>query len=135
MAQIHDPQLSIQIDHAAQTARVSVSCDVEFTDFKMNSMNLLGFLYTLECQLLNMEHLSPQAVMTFDPQQFPRIRDGARLHEHTVFEASAPTNELHVYLFRKDSLLAELRLSNEDLGTLNVKRTPTMFVDLAAQAN
>ena len=131
MPDIRDPQLTIEIDHGAQVARVTVKCDLEFTEFEVNGMNLLGLRFTLECQLLNAEHLAPQAVMTFNLLQFPRIRDGATEFEHPVFEGSAPTSELHQYLFGKDSLVAELRLSNEDLGIVSVKRTPTVFVNLA----
>jgi len=132
MATIIDPQLSIQVDRSAQLASVKVTCDVEFTQFETNSMNLLGIQYALECHLLNMEMLYPETVINFVPQQFPRVRDGARQLERPVFEAVAPTKDLHLYLFGKDSLVAELRLSNEDLGTVNVKRTPTTLVDLAA---
>jgi hypothetical protein len=131
MSSISDPQLSIQIEHATRMATVRVSCDVEFTDFEVRSMNLLGVRYTLVCELLNMDMLYPQSVVTFIPVQFPRIRDGARKYEHAEFEAVAATRDLHLELIGKDSLLAELRLSNEDLGTRSVKRTPAMLVDLA----
>ena len=132
MATIRDPQLSIQVDRTAKTAAVRVTCDLEFTDFEVRSMNLIGVHYTLECQLLNMEMLYPEAVIAFVPQQFPRIRDGATQFEHPVFEAVAATSDLHLYIFGKDSLVAELRLSNDDLGTVSVKRTPATLVDLAA---
>jgi hypothetical protein len=132
MASIIDPQLAIQVDRAQEVATVTVSCGVVFTDFEVRSMNLLGMRYTLECQLLNMEMLYPERVINFVPQQFPRVRDGASGYEEPVFEAAAPTKELHLYIFGKDSLAAELRLSNEDLGTISVKRTPVTLVDLAA---
>lgn len=132
VATIIDPQLSIQLDRAAEMATVSVTCGLEFTDFEVRSMNLLGTYYTLECELLNMEMLYPHEVINFVPRQFPRVRDGATTYEEPVFEAVAPTKDLHLYIFGKDSLAAELRLSNEDLGTLSVKRTPVVLVDLAA---
>jgi hypothetical protein len=132
MATIIDPRLSIQVDRAAQVATLEVACDLEFTEFEVNSMNLMGTTYTLECHLLNMEMLYPETVVNFGLQQFPRVRDGATGSEQPVFQAEAPTKDLHLYIFGKDSLVAELRLSNEDLGTVSVKRTPTTLVDLAA---
>jgi hypothetical protein len=132
MATIIDPQLSIQVDRAAKMANVRVTCGIEFTEFEVNSMNALGLHYTLDCHLLNMEMLYPETVINFGLLQYPRVRDEAKAYEEPVFEAVAPTNELHEYIFGKDSLLAELRLSNEDLGTVSVKRTPTTLVDLAA---
>ena len=132
MATIIDPQLSIEVDRATKMASVRVTCGIEFTEFEVNSMNLLSISYTLECHLLNMEMLYPETVINFALQQYPRVRDGAKRFEEPVFQAVAPTKELHLYIFGKDSLVAELRLSNADLGTLSVKRTPTTLVDLAA---
>lgn len=132
MATIIDPQLSIQVDKALAVANVRVTCGMEFTDFEVSSMNLLGFRYTLECHLLNMEMLYPETIINFVPRQFPRIRDGAKAYEEPAFEAVAPTKDLHLYIFGKDSVVAELRLSNQDVGTVSVKRTPVMLVDLAA---
>jgi hypothetical protein len=132
MATISGQQLSVQVDRAAKTAAVRVTCDLEFTDFEVRSMNLVGLHYTLECQLLNMEMLYPDTVIAFVPQQYPRIRDGATRFEQPVFEAVAATRDLHLYMFGQDSLVAEIRLSNEDLGTVSVKRTPVQLVDLAA---
>jgi hypothetical protein len=132
MPSIVDPRLSTQLDKASALAKVSVSCGVRFTEFEVRSMNLLGVRYTLECQLLNTEMLYPEAVIHFVPQQFPRIRDGAIAYEEPVFEAVAPMKELHLYIFGKDRLAAELQLSNEDQGTIAIKRTPVQLVDLAA---
>lgn len=132
MPKIIDPQLKVQVDRAAAKATVTVTCGLEFTEFEVRSMNLLGLQYRLECDLLNMEMLYPEDVVKFVPQSFPRVRDGAIRYEEPVFEAVAPTKELHLYLFGKDTLAAELRLSNEDQGTVNVKRTPVALVDLAA---
>src|SRR5215471_2940522 len=114
MATIIDPQLTIEVDKSAKVANVRVTCDVEFSQSEVNSMNLLGMRYTLECNLLNMEMLYPESVINFGLLQFPRIRDGASTLERPVFEAVAPTKDLHLYIFGKDPVVAELRLSNED---------------------
>jgi hypothetical protein len=132
MPKILDPQLFIQVDKAAAMATVKVTCGVEFTEFEVRSMNLLGMQYTLDCHLLNMEMLYPETVINFVPQQYPRVRDGATGYVEPVFEAVAPTKDLHLYIFGKDSILAELTMTNQDLETVSVKRTPTMLVDLAA---
>ena len=132
MATIIDPQLSIQVDRASELVTVTATCGVEFTEVEVRSMNLLGLRYTLECHLLDRETIYPEAVIDFAAQQFPPVRDGARAYEQPVFEASAKRKDLHLYVFGKDTVAAELRLSNEDVGTLSVKRTPTTLVDLAA---
>jgi hypothetical protein len=132
MATIIDPELSIQVDRGAAMANVTVTCGLEFTDFEVNSMNILGTHYTLECHLLNMEMLYPENVVNFVPMQFPRVRDGATGFESPVFTAAAPTRDLHLYIFGRDSLAGELRLTGADLDTVSVKRTPSVSVDLAA---
>src|SRR5262245_33873575 len=105
MAEIIDPQLFIQVDKSAAMAAVKVTCGLAFTEFEVRSMNLLGLTYTLDCHLLNMEMLYPETVITFVPQQYPRIRDGATGYQEPVFEAVASTKDLHLYVFGKDSIL------------------------------
>jgi hypothetical protein len=132
MATIIDPQLSIEVDKASELATVTVSCGVKFTEFEVRSMNLMGVRYTLECHILNMEMLYPDTVINFVAQQFPRLRDEASQYEQPVFHAVARPKDLHLYNSGKDAVAAELRLSNEDLGAVSVKRSPTTLVDLAA---
>jgi hypothetical protein len=132
VAAILDPQFSIQVDRAAQVANVKVTCGLEFTDSEVNSMNFLGTTYTLECHLLTMKMMNPETVIDFVPQLFPRVRDGASGYEEPAFEAVAATKDLYRYIFDTDSLVAELRLSNEDMGMVSVKRTPAVRADMAA---
>jgi hypothetical protein len=42
MATILDPQLSIQVDRQTASASVNVTCDLEFTNSEVESMNILG---------------------------------------------------------------------------------------------
>jgi len=36
------PQLSVRTDHSRNDATVTVSCNLEFTEFEYNGMNLFG---------------------------------------------------------------------------------------------
>jgi hypothetical protein len=128
MASIFDPELSIQVDRGAKLATIAVRCDLGFTDSEIDTMNLFGRRYALDCRLLNAEAPHPRTIIRFDQQLFPRFRDGATRYEHPVFEVVAAAQELHRDALGTDALVAELALSNEDLGTLDVKRTQIVGV-------
>ena len=51
---------------------------------------------------------------------------------HAAFEATTTMNALHLYIFGKDTLVAELTLKNEESAASTVKRTPAVAVNLAA---
>jgi hypothetical protein len=130
MATIIYPQLSIEIDRAGESATISVGCDLDFSEFEVKNMNLLGLRYSLQCQLLEIVTPRLDTVLSFDPQQFPRFRDGATAYEHAVFETAAAVRDLHLDLSGKSSLVAELVLTNEDLGTVDMKRTQVVGLHL-----
>jgi hypothetical protein len=128
MPNIRDPELSIQVDRATRMATISVRCDLVFTDSEVDRMNLFGLSYALQCQVLNATVPHADAVLSFNPQLFPRFRDGANTYEHPVFETLAATADLVGHT----ALVAQLILSNEDRDTVDVKRTQTVGVGLAA---
>jgi hypothetical protein len=132
MASITNPQLAISTDRGQKKATVTVSCDVEFTEFEVNAMALLGLSYSLRCELLNMEMAYPESVVLFAGQEFPVIPGQGQPHENATFEATTAMNALHLYIFGKDTLVAELTLKNEESGAAAVKRTPAVAVNLAA---
>jgi hypothetical protein len=132
MASITNPQLTIATDPAQNKASIRVSCDVEFTQFEVNSMTQLGLTYSLHCDLLNMDMLYPESVVAFVGQEFPRWPGHGQMHESATFEAVTAMNALHLYIFGKDTLVAELTLRNEESGASTVKRTPGVAVNLAA---
>jgi len=132
MASITNPRLAITTDPAQNKATVTVSCDVEFTQFEVNAMTRLGLSYSLRCELLNMEMAYPESVVLFAGQEFPVISGQGQSHEHATFEATTAMNALHLYIFGKDTLVAELTLKNEESGLSTVKRTPAIAVNLAA---
>jgi hypothetical protein len=111
---------------------VVVECELEFKQFEANAMTRLGLRYLLRCELLNMEMLYPVSVAGFVSQEFPRSPGEARAHEHVVLETVSPRRELHLYIFGKDSLGAQLTLKNEETGAEELSRTPVVMVDLAA---
>jgi hypothetical protein len=132
VASITNPQLAIATDPVQNKALITVSCDVEFTAFEVNAMTQLGLSYSLECDLLNMEMAYPQSVVNFVGQEFPRIPGQGQSHDHATFEAITAMNALHMYIFGRDTLVAELTLKNEESGATTVKRTPSVSVNLAA---
>jgi hypothetical protein len=132
MASIKHPQLAITTDRPHDKATIVVSCDVEFNEFEVNAMNMLGVRYTLQCHLLDMDMLYPDSVVAFDRQEFPRVPGGANTRELTTFEADATMSDLHWYVFGKDTLVARLTLKNEEAGVETVKHSDVMRVDLAA---
>jgi hypothetical protein len=132
MASIKHPQLAITTDRPRDKATIVVSCDVEFTEFEVNAMNMLGVRYTLQCHLMDMDMLYPDSVVAFDRQQFPRVPGGANTRELAAFETDAAMSDLHWYVFGKDKLLAELKLQNEETGEWVVARSQIVAIDLAA---
>jgi len=132
MAHIKHPQLAITTDRPHNKATITVTCEVEFTDFEVNAMNMLGVRYSLQCHLLDMEMLYPDAVVAFDRQVFPRLPGGGNTHEHALFVTDAAMSDLHWYVFGKDTLVAELTLKNEETGIATVKRSDVLQADLTA---
>jgi hypothetical protein len=132
MASIVNPRLAVSPDRLHDWASISVSCDVEFTEFEVNAMNMLGVRYTLQCHLLDMDMLYPDSVAAFDRQEFPRVPGGASTREFTTFETNAAMSELHWYVFGKDTLVAQLTLRNEETGIEAVTRSNVIRVNLAA---
>jgi len=132
MPSITNPQLAISTDRALNKATITVSCDVEFTQFEVNAMTQLGLSYSLRCELLNMDMMYPESVVSFAGQEFPNVPGHGHPHEHATFEATTAMNALHMYIFGKDTLVAELTLKSEESGATTVKRTPGVAINLAA---
>jgi hypothetical protein len=132
MASIINPKLSIDSDRVQNTAAISVSCDVEFTQFEVNAMTRLGLSYSLSCDLQTMDMLYPESVVAFATQVFPRVPRQGKSLEHATFDAVTTMNALHVYIFGKDTIIAELTLKNDESEARTVKRTPPVAVDLVA---
>jgi hypothetical protein len=132
VATIKNPQLAIATDRAHDEATVTVVCDVEFTEFEVNAMNLLGLRYSLHCELLDMDMLYERAEVPFRELQFPVIGRAATMHERVELEAQAAMHVLHRFIFGKDSLVAELTLRNDETGDPSMRRSDVVRVDLAA---
>jgi hypothetical protein len=131
MATIQNIELRVSTNRPENEATISVTCDVEFTELEVNAMDLLGLAYTLRCQLLDMDMLYAPTVAMFVQQHFPRVgQDIAKRHEHVVFETEATMRDLHVYVFGKDTLLAEVTLTNDETGTEVIRRSEALQVDL-----
>jgi len=132
MALIHNIQLAIPVDRARGTATVDVECDVVFSEYEVNEMNVLGLRYSLDCHLMNMTMLYPDAVVRFEGQSLPHDRGAASTHEHVRFSTTAATRDLHEYVFGKDPIMAQLVLTNLESGAQLIEHSEVLAVDLAA---
>jgi hypothetical protein len=132
MATINNAALTVTTDRPDDHATVIVSCDVEFTEVEVNSMNLLGLQYTLSCQVLNKELLDEDPVLTYRPHTFPTLPGDGRRYEHIIFDTYEYMDSLHDRLIGKDKLVAKLTLTNEETKAEVSARTATISVDLAA---
>ncbi len=132
MARITNAQLAIATDRAHDSATITVSCDLEFTDFEVNAMHLLGLRYTLKCELLDMDMLYVRGAVPFPVVDFPRDGRAALVHEHVELHTEAAMHVLHRFVFGKDPLVAELTLRDEETGEATIRRSDVLHVDLAA---
>jgi hypothetical protein len=135
MPRIDDVELTIIPDRPQNRARVAVSCNVEFTEFEVNTMNMLGLRYTLDCRILEDDIFmlpEPDPVVTFHALDYPRLPGGVERHERATFETLVPMSDLHEHDFGTDKLVAELKLQNEETGEWVVGRSQVVAIDLAA---
>ena len=136
MPRIDDVELTIIPDRIQNRANVAVTCGVEFSEFEVNAMNMLGLRYKLDCRVLEEDiYMLPKQdpVVTFHHQDFPRPNDGVERSEQAKFEAVVALSDLREHDFGKDKLLAELKLQNEETGEWVVGRSQIVAIDLAAQ--
>jgi hypothetical protein len=132
MPKLTNPTLTIATDRPQDQARIKVSCDVEFTQFEVNEMNLLGLRYELSCRVLNEYLRDEDPVATYRPRKLPGDPYQARPHEHVVFsivEAMSPMHEEPFHI--KDKLVAELTLRNLETDERQTIRSGVVAVDLA----
>ncbi len=131
MATIDRPELAIGTDRLQDLATLSVSCEVHFTEFEVNAVNLLGLRYRLHCRLFNKDLWDVEPVAVFDDRMFTR-EAGATVSqdERVVFDTVRKMSDLHIHVFSKDELVAELRLENEETGEDVIGRTKVVAVDL-----
>jgi hypothetical protein len=133
MTRINNLELSVHTDHLDTLASVTVTCDVEFTQFEVNAMERLGLEYRLHCQLFNKDLWDVEPVAILDDQVFPRPGYASVAHiEHVVFASDRPITDLHRHAFTQDQLIAEVRLVNEETGDETVSSTQAVRVNLEA---
>src|SRR5260370_15788229 len=117
MPTIDRPELTIAPDRLQNLATISVSCEVQFTEFEVNAMNILGLRYTLHCRVFNKDLWDVEPVAILDDQVFPRAAEApVSRNEHVVFETVRAMSDLRTHVITQDQLLAELKLENEETG-------------------
>jgi len=78
MAKIKNVELVVKTDPPGDRANILVSCDLEFTEFEINAMNMLGLRYTLDCRVLNRHLVGEETVVTFRERDLPRAPKSAK---------------------------------------------------------
>jgi len=131
VATIHTIELNVTTDRRQETATIVVSCEVEFSEFEVNTMNQLGVRYNLKCQIQDLDMPYADPVHRFDGQYLPRVSDGAIRHEHVMFEAVLATRSLHVFVLGRDGMFATVTLTNEETGAEVTQRSKFVALDLA----
>jgi len=128
---INNPELNIATDPLNNQSTISVTAEVQFTEFEVNAMNILGLSYTLHCRVFDKDLWDVEPVAILDDQVFPR-ETGAPVssNEHVLFETVRATSDLRTHLFSKDQLLAKLELENEETGDQVVNQTRVVAKDL-----
>ncbi len=133
MAQVSNPTLTVATDRPIDKAALSVACDVDFTEFEVNEMNILGLRYQVQCHVVDRDVLDDEPVEEFEPISLPRIAGNAAAHEHLVFSTLDSMNDLHgPRLLGKDRLVAEVTLRNQETGEEKTARSDMVPVDLGA---
>src|SRR6266568_8007958 len=122
MATMRNIQLAVTTDRFNNLATLVASCDVDFTEFEVNAMNLLGLHYTVACQVLNRDLQYEDSVIRFGHRELPPVATAATLTEHIVFRSDAVMSDLHEHLFTKDELVAEFTLTNVETGEAEIGR-------------
>jgi len=108
---------------------------VEFSEFEVKAMNVLGLRYKLDCRILEEDiYMLPKQgpVVTSHHQGFPRPVGGVERYDQAKFEAVVAISDLREHDFGKDKLVAELELQNQETGEWVVGRSHVVAADLAA---
>ncbi len=113
MATIENAKLTVSTDRLLNQPTVAVNCDVEFTEFEVNAMNMLDLRHQLSCNVLNKDLWFEDTVIAFDDVDLPRAASEATAHEHVVFETVAVMSDIHGHMFTRDQLIAELSWRTE----------------------
>ena len=133
MPKLTNPTLTITTDPPQDQARIKVSCEIEFTQFEVNEMNLLGLRYELSCRVLNEYLRDEDPVAMYRPRRLPSDPHQARAHEHVVFSIVEPMSPMHEEPFKiKDKLVAELTVRNLETLERQTIRSEAVAVDLVA---
>ena len=130
MASIEHVLLKVSTNSLQNQARVAASCDIEFSDFEVNAMHLLGLQYTIDCRVINTDLQYEDTVLRYDRQQLPHDTRRAANSEHLLFETIAVMSDLHEHVFTRDQLVAEFTLTDHETHAAQVKRSPVVSVDL-----
>jgi hypothetical protein len=130
MATMRNAQLAVTTDRFDNMATLVASCDVDFTEFEVNAMTMLGLHYTVACQVLNRDLQYEDPVIRFSDQELPPVATEATQTEHVEFRSDSVMSDLHEHLFTKDQLVAEFTLTNMETGAAETLRSNVVAVDL-----
>ena len=78
MATIVNCLLRIAPDPLDNQATIIATCDIEFTDFEMQAMNLLELQYAIDCRVLNKDLWYEAMIVALRSPDLCRVPIGAR---------------------------------------------------------
>lgn len=123
--------LSVAMDDNLTEATVRVVCNVEFSEFEVNAMNLLGLRYTVRCRVINRDLWYETTALEFDDIRLPHVGKNASTSEEVVFDTTLPADALREHMFTREQFIAELQLIDTEAGAEQVVRSETVTVDMA----
>jgi hypothetical protein len=127
---MHNVQLAVTTDRLDNLATLVASCDVDFTEFEVNAVTLLGLRYTVACQVLNRDLQYEDPVIRFSEHDLPPVARDATRTAHVEFRSDSVMSDLHEHLFTKDQLVAEFTLTNMETDAVKTPRRNVVGVDL-----
>jgi hypothetical protein len=131
MATLKNVYMTVTSTQPRHSATVTVECSLEFTEFEVNAMNVLGLGYELGCRILNKDVVRESPVVIFEPQAYPAGPAAGKGLEYPLFAKEARMQDLHGHVFTRDRLIAEVSLKNNATGLVQTERSRPIPVDLA----
>jgi hypothetical protein len=131
MATLKNVYMTVTSTQPGHSAGVTVECSLEFTEFEVNAMNVLGLSYELGCRVLNKDFVRENPVVIFEPKAYPAEPGSGKGVEYPLFGKDARMEDLHGRVFTRDRLIAEVSLKNNATGLVQTERSRAIPVDLA----
>jgi hypothetical protein len=130
MASITNQHLQVATIRPNVAGSAVVTCDVEFTEFEVNAMNVLGLQFELHCELVETGLLEGNSIHIWPTLMIPG--DVAASRSRTaVFETHLTVAQISQRLIGPDKLAGYLTLRNVETNETLTANTETRGVNFA----